>query len=128
MLAGNSVAELVIRWLILAAAVWVAAEIVSGIELEGIESILIVGAILGVLNLYIKPVLMALTFPLTILTLGLFIVVINALLLALTDWLAGEIDGINFNVDGFGAALLGALVISVVNMVLDNVIRPARFA
>jgi putative membrane protein len=128
MLAGNSVIELVIRWLLLAAAVWVAAEIVSGIQLEGIESILIVGAILGVLNLYIKPVLMALTFPLTILTLGLFVIVINALLLLVTDWLAGEIDGINFNVDDFLAALLGALVISIVNMVLDNVIRPARFA
>jgi putative membrane protein len=106
----------------------VAAELVEGIRLEGLESTLIVAAILGLLNLYLKPALTLLTLPLTLLTLGLFIVVINAVLLGITDWLVGEIGGINFNVEDAGAALMGALVISVVSMLLDSVIRPARFA
>ena len=125
---SKRLAELAIRWLLLAAAVWVAAELLSGIELEGLESTLIVAAILGVLNLYLKPVLMFLTLPLTLVTLGLFIIVINAILLGITDWIAGKIDGINFEVETIGAALLGALIISLVSMLLDSVIKPARFA
>jgi putative membrane protein len=120
--------ELVIRWLLLAAAVWVAAELIEGIELEGLQSTLIVAAILGVLNLFLKPALMILTLPITLLTLGLFVIVINAVLLGITDWIAGEIGGINFEVETIGAALLGALIISLVSMLLDSVIRPARFA
>jgi putative membrane protein len=120
--------ELIIRWLLLAAAVWVAAELIDGIELEGLQSTLIVAAILGVLNLFLKPALMILTLPITLLTLGLFVIVINAVLLGITDWVAGEIGGINFDVETIGAALLGALIISLVSMLLDSVIRPARFA
>jgi putative membrane protein len=128
MFSNSRTSELVIRWLLLAAAVWVAAELVEGIQLEGLKSTLIVAAILGLLNLYLKPALMLLTLPLTLITLGLFIVVINAFLLGITDWLAEEIGGIHFNVEDAGAALLGALVISIVSMLLDSVIRPARFA
>jgi putative membrane protein len=125
---SQRIAELVVRWLILAAAVWVAAELLDGIELEGIESTLIVAAILGLLNLYLRPVLMLVTLPLTLITLGLFIIVVNALLLGLTDWLAGVIGGIDFEVETIGAALLGAVIISLVSMLLDAVIKPARFA
>ena len=71
---------LLIRWLMLAASVWVAAEIVSGIHLEGLVSTLVVAAILGILNLYLRPILVLLSLPFTILTLGFFIVVINAIL------------------------------------------------
>jgi putative membrane protein len=125
---SQRIAELVVRWLILAAAVWVAAELLDGIELEGLESTLIVAAILGLLNLYLRPVLMLVTLPLTLITLGLFIIVINAILLGLTDWLAGVIGGIDFEVETIGAALLGAVIISLVSMLLDAVIKPARFA
>jgi putative membrane protein len=128
MLGTDRAVELAIRWLLLAASVWVAAELLDGIELEGWESTLLVAAILGVLNLYLKPILMVLTFPLTLITLGLFIIVVNAILLGVTDWLANQIDGIHFDVETIGAALLGALIISLVNMVLDKVINPTRFA
>ena len=125
--ANSRTTELAIRWLLLAAAVWVAAELVEGIQLEGLKSTLIVAAILGLLNLYLKPALTLLTLPITIMTLGLFIVVINAALLLLTDWLAVEIGGISFQVEDLGAALLGAIIISIVSMLLDSLIRPARF-
>ena len=119
---------LVIRWLILAAAVWVASLLVSGIRLEGWESTLLVAAVLGLLNLYVKPVLVLLSLPVTILTLGLFLIVINAVLLGVTDWLVNQFGGIEFDVAGIGAALLGALVISLVSTVLGLFINPERVA
>ena len=121
------VASLVIRWLMLAVSVWVAAVLVEGIHLEGWQSTLIVAAILGLLNLYLRPILFILSLPVTILTLGLFIVVVNAILLGLTDWLANIFD-VNFDVDGIGSALLGALIISLVSFVLSWFVDPDRIA
>ena len=115
---------LLIRWLMLAAAVWVAAEIVSGMYLEGLVSTLVVAAILGLLNLYLRPILVLFSLPFTIITLGLFIIVINAILLGLTDWLVDIFGGIEFSIDGVWAALLGALIISIVNMLLGMVLKP----
>jgi putative membrane protein len=120
--------SLLIRWLMLSVAVWVAAELVDGIQLEGWESTLAVAAILGLLNLYVKPVLVLLSLPLTIITLGLFLVVINAILLGLTDLIANIFDSIHFNIDGAGSALLGALIISLVSVVLGWFINPDRIA
>jgi putative membrane protein len=108
---------LLIRWLMLAVSVWVAAEIVSGIYLEGIVSTLVVAAVLGLLNLYLRPILVFFALPFTVVTLGLFIIVI-------TDWLVDIFGGIEFGVDGIGAALLGALIISLVNMLLSMVLKP----
>jgi putative membrane protein len=119
---------LVIRWLMLALAVWVAAALVSGIYLEGWVSTLIVAAILGLLNLYLRPILFLLSLPVTVVTFGLFIVVVNALLLLLSDLLADIFDGINFEVDGLVAALLGALIISLVSFVMGWFIDPDRIA
>ena len=122
------IVTLVLRWLMLALAVWVAAEMIEGIHLEGAESTLVVAAILGLLNLYLRPFLFLLSFPVTVVTLGLFSVVVNAILLGLADWLANFIDGVAFDVDGVGAALLGALVISLVSLVLSWFIKPDRIA
>ena len=116
---------LLARWLMLAFSVWVAAEVVRGIHLEGIGSILAVAAILGLLNLYLRPLLFWLSLPFTIVTLGFFIVVINAILLGITDWVADIFD-LRFAVDSIGAALLGAIVISLVNMMLSIFLRPGR--
>jgi putative membrane protein len=116
---------LLMRWLMLAFSVWVAAEVVSGIHLEGIGTILAIAAILGLLNLYLRPLLFWVSLPFTVITLGLFIIVINAALLGLTDWLAGIFD-LQFAVDSIGAALLGAIVISLVNMMLSAFLRPRR--
>jgi putative membrane protein len=120
----DNIVPLLIRWLMLAAAVWVAAELISGIYLEGLVSTLVVAAVLGLLNLYLRPILVLLSLPFTIITLGLFIIVINAILLGLTDWLVDIFGGIEFGVDGILSAVLGAIIISLVNMVLGAVLKP----
>jgi putative membrane protein len=117
-----------IDWLILALAVWVAAQLVPGIHLQGLKSTLVVAGILGLLNALIKPTLKVLTIPLTFLTLGLFAVLLNAVLLALTDWIASGIGGINFEIDGFFAALLGAVAISIVTFLAGRFVDSRRIA
>lgn len=116
----------VVRWLILAAAVWVAAELVDGIHLEGWRSTLIVALILGLLNVYVKPLLVIAGFPALIMTLGLFLIIINTALLALTAWILGKFDSIHFAIDGFWDALFGAVIISIVSWLLSTVIDPNR--
>src|ERR1700680_2282441 len=96
---SEKIISLVLRWLLLALAVWVAARIVGGIHLVGWQSTLIVALILGLLNLSVKPALELITLPLTILTLGLFLIIINAGLLLLTSWIAGHFSSIHFHVD-----------------------------
>jgi len=120
--------SLVIRWLMLSFAVWVAAELIPGIHLEGLGSTLTVAAILGLLNLYLRPILFVLSLPVTVVTFGLFVVVVNALLLGLTDWVANIFGGVRFDVDGVGSALLGSIVISVVSLLLGSLIRPEQIA
>ena len=110
--------RLIIRWLINAAALWAAARLVSGIGYEGWPALLIVALIFGLVNALIRPILKLLTCPLQILTLGLFTIVINALML-LTSWLAEQFH-IAFWVGGFWPdAVLGALVVSAVSIVLS---------
>ncbi|MBM3925595.1 MAG: phage holin family protein [SAR202 cluster bacterium] len=118
----------VIWWAILALAVWVAAALVDGIELEGAVSIIAVSLILGLLNAYVKPALQILTLPITILTLGIFLIVLNALLLLLTEWIAEKIDDLNFAIDGFWPAVLGALIISLVTFVVTRFVDEERIA
>lgn len=120
--------SLLVRWLMLSLAVWVAAEIVPGIHLDGWQSTLIVAAILGLLNLYVKPVLFVLSLPFTILTLGLFLIVLNAIMLGLADWIANISDDIRFEVDGFWAAWFGAVIISLVNLIAGIFVKPDRIA
>jgi len=111
--------RLIIRWLINAAALWAAAELVSGIGYEGWPALLIVAVIFGLINALIRPILRLLTCPLQILTLGLFTIVINALMLLLTSWLAEQFN-VAFWVRGFWPdAVLGALVVSAVSIVLS---------
>jgi putative membrane protein len=109
--------RLIMRWLINAAALWAAAYLVPGIDYLGWPALLIVALIFGLINALIRPILKLLTCPLQILTLGLFTVVINALMLLLLSWLADQF-AIAFWVEGFWpAAVLGALVVSVVSIV-----------
>jgi len=122
--------NLIIKLLANAVALAVASWIVGGITLEGsttgrrVLTLLIVAAIFGVVNAVVKPVVKLLSLPFIILTLGLLLFVINALMLLLTSWITGKLD-VQFHVDGFGAALLGALVITVVGMLL-NAVLPDR--
>jgi putative membrane protein len=117
--------RLLLRILINAAALWAATEIVSGVRHDGPwTSLLLVALVFGVLNVLVRPILKLLTCPLILLTLGLFTFVINALML----WLTGAVSetlGLGFHVDGFVPAFLGALVVTVVNLIL-SVIMPDR--
>ncbi|MFH0845090.1 MAG: phage holin family protein [Pseudomonadota bacterium] len=107
-----------IRWLILTAAIMMASYLIDGIEVDGFFSAFFAAAILGILNAFFRPILIILTLPITILTLGLFTFVINALLL---KFASGLISG--FEVYGFWAAILGSLVISVVNWLLSSFVN-----
>lgn len=101
------------------AALWVASYFIAGIHYAGSWPGLVgVALVFGLVNTFIKPVLTVLSLPVQLLTLGLFTFVINALLLMLTGWLAAKL-GIEFLVDNFMAALLGALVVSVVSGLLS---------
>jgi putative membrane protein len=119
--------NLLIRLLANAVALAVATWVVGGITLQGndtgrrVLTLLIVAAIFGVVNAVVKPVVKLLSLPFIILTLGLLLFVINALMLMLTSWITGELD-VPFHVSGFGSALLGALVITVVGVLLNAVL------
>jgi len=108
---------LLVRWLILTAAITVAAYLIDGIHVSGFFSAFFAAAILGVLNVFFRPVLLILTLPINLLTLGLFTFVINAVLLKMVS---GVISG--FEVHGFWSAVWGALIISVVNWLLSSFI------
>lgn len=107
------------RVLINAIALWAATELVSGIRFSGAwPTLLVVALVFGVLNVTVRPVLKFLTFPLLILTLGLFTFVLNAFML----WLTGAISDafhLGFHVAGFRAAFWGALVVTIVSFVLS---------
>lgn len=115
--------SLLLRLIFNAVGLYAATRLVPGISFEGDwTTIVLVALIFGVVNALVRPVLELLTCPLIALTLGLFVFVINALMLALTSWIAGQLH-LGFTVDGFGAALFGAIVIGVVSFVLSLVFR-----
>ena len=108
---------ILIKWLILTAAIMMAAYLIEGIRVTGFFSAFLTAAILGILNVFFRPILLILTLPINIISLGLFTFVINALLLKMAS---GVISG--FEVIGFWSAVFGALVISVVNWILSSFI------
>ncbi|HET9899908.1 MAG TPA: phage holin family protein [Actinomycetes bacterium] len=120
-----------IKVLAAALALWVATLIVPRIELEGstftdrLGTLLIVAIIFGVVNAIAKPIAALFSLPLIVLTLGLFLLVLNALMLLLTNWIAGLLD-LPFDVDGFWAAFWGAIVISIVTFVVGLFVGDAR--
>lgn len=109
-----------LRLVVNAAALWVAAQLVPGIVVTGLTPLLLAALVLGLINAIVRPVLLILTLPLTLLTLGLFIFVLNAFCL----WLTSRIVP-GFEVQTFGAALLGALVVSIVSWVLTAFVSDA---
>jgi len=115
--------RLLLRILINAAALWVATQIVPGVTHTGSWlSLLLVALVFGLLNALVRPLLKLLTCPLILLTLGLFTFVINAIVLWLTSAIS-ESFGLGFHVTGFVAAFLGALVVTVVSVLLSVVLR-----
>jgi putative membrane protein len=106
--------KLVTRWLLLAAALLLVAYLYPGVSVTSFGAALIAAFVLGLLNTVVRPLLVLLTLPVTLLTLGLFLFVINALMF----WAAASLlDG--FNVSGFTAALIGSLIYSLCGMVID---------
>ena len=107
--------SILVSLLINAAALWVATEMVDGISFTGtVPTLLGVALVFGVLNVVVRPILKLLTFPFLILTLGLFIFVLNAVMLLLTS-AASNALGLGFHVEGFVPALIGALVVSIIS-------------
>ena len=118
--------RLLIRLLINAAALWVAASVVRGIHYEdGPVGLLLVALVFGILNAVVRPILTILTCPLMALTLGLFTLVLNAIMLLLTS-AASDALGLGFNVDGIWPAFWGALVVSIVSILLSIFVRDDR--
>ena len=113
--------KLVLRILINALALGAAAYLVPGIRAGSVTSVVLIALVFGLLNALVRPLLKLLSCPLIVLTLGLFTLVLNAVMLLLTAKL-GQAFGIDFAVDGFKAAFLGALVVSVVSVVLSWVL------
>ncbi len=128
--------RIILRLLTTALGVAAAAWLFDGIAFKGpnqgmaevqhnLVPLLIVSAILGIVTSFVKPVLTIFSIPLIILTLGLFLLVINALLLLLTSWLADALD-IGFRVDGFWTAVGGSIVITIVTWVVDGFVGDDR--
>lgn len=119
---------ILIRIVLNAVAVWVATLIVGGVDVTArttagkIGTLLVVGAIFGLVNAVIKPIAKLLSLPLIILTLGLFALVVNALLFWLTAAVSNAL-GAPFEVDGFWSAFWGAIVVSLVSWLLSIVVR-----
>jgi putative membrane protein len=108
---------LVVRWIVSAIALYLTSEIVPGIRVASVASLLLAAAMIGVINAFVRPVILLLTLPLTVVTLGLFVFVVNALML----WLASAfVPG--FEVRGFGAAFLGWLLLSFFTFVINVLI------
>ncbi|MDY0395947.1 phage holin family protein [Virgibacillus halophilus] len=102
-----------------AVALLVAAQIFSNFHLDGFSTAIVASIILAILNVIVKPILIILTLPITVLTMGLFLFIINAITLMITQ----SIMKPAFEIDGFGTAVIAALVISLLNLFLNKLIR-----
>lgn len=114
--------RLLLHWVLSALALWVMAQVVPGIYVSGAKGALIAALVIGFINATIGLVLKVITFPLTLLTLGVFWFVINALMLELASALLAP----GFQVRGFLAAFIGAIVLSLLNIVVKAIISPKR--
>lgn len=117
--------RLIVSWLITAVALVAAAYVVPGITVtgnDGLIVVLVMAVILGLVNVLVKPILSFLSCGLIVLTLGLFLIVINALSLWMSSWIAQNVFQVGFVVEGFWPALLGSIVVSIVSFILSSVL------
>jgi putative membrane protein len=119
--------RVVVNALALAAATWLLADIVvgGGSRSKQVVTLLLVAVIFGLVNAVVRPIVKLLSLPFILLTLGLLIFVINALMLMRTSWLSGQL-GLGFHVHGFFTALVGALIITILTWVLELVLPDRR--
>jgi putative membrane protein len=110
--------KLILKWVLGACALLAVAHLYSGVEVKSFTAALVAAFVIGLFNTILRPILIVLTLPVTLVTLGLFLFVINALMF----WAAaGVLDG--FHVKGFGAALLGSLIYSALGLVIDSALE-----
>jgi putative membrane protein len=108
----------IVKWLLSAAALLAVAYLYDGVQIKSYSAALIAALVIGLFNMILRPVLVVLTLPVTIISLGLFLFIINALMF----WAAaGMLDG--FHVNGFGAALLGSLIYSALGVLIDSAVE-----
>ena len=112
---------LIIRWILNTLALFVVVKLVPGFHYQSWITLFAAAAVLGIVNTIIKPILFVLTLPLTIITLGIFLVVLNAIMLRITAWIVPS-----FRIDGWLAAILGALLLSIVTMVTNQIGRDRK--
>lgn len=108
---------LLITWLVSGLSIFIAAHIIPGVEVADLTSALIVAVVLGIINTFLKPILTILTLPITIVTLGLFSLVLNALLIMLASRIVT-----GFTVSGLLPAILFSIVLSIVNSILNSIV------
>ncbi len=126
--ADSRLVAIAVRLGINAAALWLAAAWIRGFEIEGWQSLVAAAVIFAAVNAVIKPVAKLMGLPVSCLTLGLFALLINAAMLALTAWIASQFD-FDVEIDGFLAAFLAALLVSFVSTLLSVFVeRPLRWA
>ena len=110
--------KIILTWLLAASALLLVAYLYPGVQVQNFTSALIAAFVIGLFNMVLRPVLVLMTLPVTVITLGLFLFVINALMF----WAAASVlDG--FHVNGFGAALLGSLIYSAIMLVVDAALK-----
>lgn len=112
-------ASFMVRMLTVMLGLWLASALVPGIEVMGIGTLIGAALLLGVVNAVVRPILILLTLPFTIITLGLFLLVINAAMLGLVAWMFDD-----FNIAGFWSALLGSMIVSIIGWVASYFIGP----
>lgn len=124
--------EFVYRVIANAVGIWLAAELVTGVSLETDgtwqNTVIVVGviaAVFTVANMVVRPIVKLLTFPLYVLTLGLFFLVVNALMLLLTSKVTGWFD-YGLHIDGFGRAVLASVIISIISTIVSSVLQRSR--
>ena len=110
--------QLLLRWLLNTIALFIVVTVVPGFSYRTVVTLAIAAAVLGLLNAIVKPILFLLTLPLTIVTLGLFLIVLNAIMLELTDFLVP-----GFDINGFGWAIVGAIVLGLVSLITNQIGR-----
>ncbi len=110
--------KLITRWLLLAAALLLVAYLYPGVSVQSFTSAMLAALVLGLLNTIVRPLLVLLTLPVTVLTLGLFLFVINA---TMFYFAASVLDGLH--VTGFGAALIGSLIYSLISMIIESALE-----
>lgn len=116
---------LALRFAVNLVGLWAASRVVPGVHVDDLPSLLAGTAIFAIVNVLLRPLANLMSCCLIVFTFGLFVLIINALLLAVTAWIAGGLH-LGFRVDGFWAAFFGALVISAVSIVASLLIRPPR--